>query len=156
MLNINGTLILMVFSFLLFMFFMQKFFYGPLLNVRTQRKEYIENNLLKSKESNETAEQLLDNYKKEISDTRKEANADLLEKTKQASEEKQKIVDNIAKKLSVEIEEAKSQTQKQTDEVRAMIKPAVLNLAQDISAKILGEVIPLSVSPEIVDNALNG
>lgn len=156
MLNINGTLILMIFSFLLFMFFMQKFFYGPLLTTRSQRQEYIENNLLKSKESKEKTEQLLDSYKNEIAETRKEANSALLEKTKSASEEKRKIIDNIADKLSIEVEEAKMQTQKQTEEVRTKIKPEILNLAQDISAKILGEVIPLSVSSEIVDNAING
>lgn len=156
MLNINGTLILMICSFLLFMFFMQKFFYGPLLNVRNKRTEYIDNNLLKSKESKEKTEQLLDNYKNEISSTRKEANLDLLDKTKQASEEKRKIVDHVAEKLSAEVEEAKKLTQNQTDEVREKLKPEVLILAQNISAKILGEVIQLSVSPEIVDNALNG
>lgn len=156
MLDINGTLIAMIFSFLVFMALMQRFFYGPLLKIRNERKEYIENNLSKAQDSKEKVTQLHENYKKEILKARLQANNKLNETTQKASEEKAEILNKVSKQLSKELEEAKSESQKQLDESKELLKPHVMNLAKDISAKILGEDIPLSVSPEILDRTLNG
>jgi len=156
MLELNGTLLVVAISFIVFLLIMQKIFYAPMTEVRGERARYIENNNNLATKSIEETENLTKNYNVKIATARTNANKAVIKATDQANKKKQSKLEESSQLVSVQIDSARENILKDKNNAIDTLKPQIISLAQSISSKVLGEEIPLSgVSPEMIDRAMN-
>ena len=156
MLDIDGTLLAIFLSFIVFMFIMQKIFYAPMSEVRKERKNYIDTNKDMAASSKKESESLIDNYNHKITQARVQSNSVVLNATNGANEEKSAILQSHSKKVGEETTSAREDLEKQKDTAKESLKPQVISLAHYISSKVLGEEIPISgITSEMIDKLIS-
>lgn len=157
LLQIDGTLIVMAISFIIFMFVMQKIFYSPMTRVRKERDKYIDDTHNKARQIKEQAVTLEAEYEKQIAQAKSVASGSVSKAITSANAEKASLLEEQNKKVNEQISLAKDSIQKEKYEAQEVLKQHVASLAQSISTKILGEEIPISgITPEIVNKYMNG
>jgi len=157
LLQLDGTLILMAISFIIFMFIMQKIFYSPMTEVRKERDNYINETRNKARQTKEQSAILEAEYAGKISEARSTANNIVLKSTSAASNEKAAVLDQKKQEINEQIRLAKENILKDKNAAQEALKLQVSSLAQSISAKILGEEIPISgITPEMINKHMNG
>jgi len=157
LLQLDGTLILMAISFLIFMFIMYAIFYAPMMEVRKERDNYINDTRNKARQVKEQAVKLEADYKNKISDARTGANNIVTNSTSAASKEKTAKLEQKKQELNAKINLDRENILKDRKNAQEVLKQQVSSIAQNISTKILGEEIPVSgISPEVIDKYMNG
>merc|ERR1712228_142451 len=113
--DINATLPLVVIQFLLLMVILNIILYSPLLNVITERNQYILNNLAKASETLSEANKLTAQYEQELSSIRKEAQIEITNSQKIHKEIleielniSQKYIDNLLDTITADLTDKKN------------------------------------------------
>jgi len=134
--DINATLPLVVIQFLLLMVILNIILYSPLLNVITERNQYILNNLAKASETLSEANKLTAQYEQELSSIRKEAQIEITNSQKIHKEIleielniSQKYIDNLLDKITLDLTEKKNIALNSLDNI-------VQSLCQKIETKL--------------------
>lgn len=157
LLQFDGTFILIVISFVIFMFAMQAVFYGPMMKVRQERQAYIDNKKQSADNSLEEADMLKKRHESKIKDARITASQEVLKSTNQASKEKSQALEKVNADISVKISQSRDKIDKEKYEAKNALKSEVTSLAHLISTRVLGEDIPMvGDSTHLIDNILNG
>jgi F-type H+-transporting ATPase subunit b len=157
LLQLDGTLILMAISFIIFMVIMQKIFYAPMTEVRKERDNYIEDTRNKARRAREQAALMQAEYDSKISQAKTTASGIVSKSTSTADNEKKAILEQKNQKLNEQINLAKKNILKDKNAAQEALKLQVSSLAQSISTKILGEEIPITgISEEIINKHMNG
>jgi len=156
LLTINGTLPVIMISFILFAFIMQRVLYGPLSTIKRKREEYIEKNKSDAKAAEDEAINLTNDYHSKLKDARKNASAITAKAIKTATDEKNSILENKKTEVNDFLKTQKEKIQQDKDSAVDSLKSQVAEYAQSITAKILGEEVSIAgLTPEIIDKALN-
>ena len=103
LLEIDGTLIALVASFIVFMVIMHNVFYVPMTEVREERQKYVKKNLEEAEKARKGCDSLLKDRNEKITQTRTEANKIVLEATLKANKEKEKILEQTASLVNEKI-----------------------------------------------------
>jgi F-type H+-transporting ATPase subunit b len=157
LLQLDGTLILMAISFIIFMFVMQKIFYSPMTRIRKERDKYIDEVINKARQAKEQAVILEAEYEKNITNARVSANSVVSQRISSANIEKSSILVQKTTKIDEQIKLAKENILKEKNESQEVLKQHLASLAQSISTKILGEEVPISgITPEMINKYMNG
>ncbi|MDD3013404.1 MAG: F0F1 ATP synthase subunit B [Candidatus Gastranaerophilales bacterium] len=157
LLQLDGTLIIMAISFIIFMFIMQKIFYSPMTEVRKERDNYIDETRNKARHSKEQAAILEAEYESKINQARTTANNIVFKSTSAATKEKTAIIEQKTQNLTEQVNQAKENILKDKNAAQDALKMQVSSLAQNISTKILGEEIPISgITEEMINKHMNG
>jgi len=134
--DINATLPLVVIQFLLLMVILNIILYSPLLNVITERNQYILNNLAKASETLSEANKLTAQYEQELSSIRKEAQIEITNSQKIHKEIleielniSQKYIDNLLDNITLDLTEKKNIALNSLDNI-------VESLCQKIETKL--------------------
>ena len=144
MLEIDGTLLVIFISFMVFMFIMQKIFYAPISEVRKARQNYIDTNKEMAASAKTESETVIKEYNDKITQARINANNVVSTLTTKANKEKTDILEEHSKKIAEETKFSREGIEKDKIETKEALKPQILSLAHFISSKILGEEIPIS------------
>ena len=110
MVDINGTLLIQIVNFLIFVAILGHFCYKPIIKVLDERKQHIKNDLDSAANNRADAEKLKESYEAQLRDAEVRA---------------QEIVDKAVK-------EAKVQAQAQIDEAHAAIQKSKEQATQQI------------------------
>ena len=155
LLTINGTLVVIIASFIIFVFLMQKIFYGPITEIRRKRSDYIKKRKAEADEASFEAEKLNQGYQENLKEARKKASEKTMELLNDANNEKNKILEEKTQIISEYLNEQKQIIQNDKNQAIETLKMQVIDYAYNISSKILGEEVSMAgLSPEIVDKAL--
>ncbi len=156
LLTINGTLPVIIVSFILFAFIMQKIFYGPLTAIRKRRSDYINKVKTEANEILQSATDLEEDYKNKLNTAHRKVSARTTEALTEANEEKTKILSEKKQEVSQYVETQNKTIKKEQTEAIEDLKENIMQYAFDISSKILGEEIPITgISPDVIEKALN-
>ena len=114
--DINATLPLVAIQFLVLMVILNIILYNPLLNIITERNEYILNNLAKASKTLAEANQLTAQYEQELNSVRKEAQLEITNSQKIHKEIldieltiSQKYIDNLLDTITADLTDKKIQ-----------------------------------------------
>ncbi|MFA6989348.1 MAG: ATP synthase F0 subunit B [Candidatus Gastranaerophilaceae bacterium] len=156
LLEIDGTIIVLIISFIVFVFIMQKILYSPLGNVRNERKRYIRNNKRYTSYNFAKKLQLIDKKQAEIIKARQEANEALNKETAGAHKKKTEVVTDALNNSKQKVIGFKNQLEIEKTQTKEVLKSEITQIASAISSKILGVYIPIEgITDETLENVLN-
>lgn len=134
--DINATLPLVAIQFLVLMVILNIILYNPLLNIITERNEYILNNLAKASKTLAEANQLTAQYEQELNSVRKEAQLEITNSQKIHKEIldieltiSQKYIDNLLDTITADLTDKKNTAINSLDNI-------VQSLCQKIESKL--------------------
>nr|YP_010242103.1 ATP synthase CF0 subunit II [Coscinodiscus granii]QTI83018.1 ATP synthase CF0 subunit II [Coscinodiscus granii] len=134
--DINATLPLVAIQFLVLMVILNIILYNPLLNIITERNEYILNNLAKASKTLAEANQLTAQYEQELNSVRKEAQLEITNSQKIHKEIldieltiSQKYIDNLLDTITADLTDKKNTALNSLDNI-------VQSLCQKIETKL--------------------
>jgi F-type H+-transporting ATPase subunit b len=156
MLEINGTLIVMAISFIIFMVVMQKIFYAPMYEVKEERNGYINENISSARKAQEEASNIAKNYDNNITQARIKANNLVMKSMADANQEKAELIKRVENEVNIQINTEKENISKDKNNAKEELKSQIIPLAHSISMKVLGEEIPLTgINQELINKVLN-
>jgi len=156
LLTINGTLLVVALSFVIFTIVMQKVFYRPISQIRQKRIKYIKGVKIDAQKAQEEAENLKKEYQEKIIAARKKTSEQTAEAINEANEEKNKILEEKKQDVARFIAEGRQKIQEEKLNTFLSLKENISGYAHDISQKILNENVPLvGVSQEAIDRVIN-
>jgi F-type H+-transporting ATPase subunit b len=138
MLEVNGTLLILVVSFLAFIYLLDKVFVSPVSRVLEVRAKKIQDDLDASKKARVEAEEILAQYQKHLAEVRDKAQATISDAVaaaqKTRSEELGKIMEQGREKLTA----AKLTLQAEKQQLVDQLVDEQVKLVQTIIAKLVG------------------
>lgn len=156
LLVLNGTMIVIAVSFIIFTVLMQKILYGPVMEIMRKRKEHIKKMKTEADAASLEAAKLDENYHETIKNTRREVSEKTTVLLSEANEEKNKLLSEKKQELNGFLNDQKQVIQSEKDQAIDSLRGQVMDYAYRISCKVLGEGVSMEgISPEIVDKALN-
>lgn len=138
MLAVDGTFLVILFSFILFMGLMHSLFFGPVMRIKTEREGTIESDLGKSAEALEKSNRLAIEYQLKLGEAKRKAQLLVQEKRDKAKTDAAEKV-KIARENAVQELDSKSARLKKTREtVYQELQPHRETLVQSIVEKLKG------------------
>lgn len=138
LLEINFTLVLFAFSFLIFIYLLNLTLYKPVGKVIEKRKGLIDGEYAKSKEYTEDANNMLDGYKNQMKSARHEAQTIIQEGINQAQKIKDEKISQLASSLTKEKEDALKQIKEEKNKAMKSLEGEIKTLTNLITSKVLG------------------
>ncbi len=156
MLEFNGTLIVIVISFVVFMIMMQYVFYKPMMEMKQQRDSYVDTNCRLADNADDDSHGLIKEFNNKISKAKAKSNEIVSAEIETANKERAKILQEKQNMMQNKIETAEKTIEEEKNDSIENLKPQIVALAQEISSKILKEdVVIANVTPEIIERTLN-
>lgn len=137
LLQIDGTFIVIGASFIIFMLIMQVIFYGPMLKMKQQRQDYIDENQRHAKVMTEAANNFIESQEKELQETRGISKEIMAKAVEEANAKKEKAVKEASDKASQAYSEAKEKIAQSKQQTKESLKDEVSVLADSIVSQIL-------------------
>ena len=155
LLTINGTIVVIAVSFIIFTIIMQKIFYSPLAKISEKRRLYIKTIKDEATGAFEENEKLNNEYSEKIKSTRKKAMENTTKILDDANQEKIKILTEKKQDVLEFLNIEKTQIQEEKHKNLEKLKENIGDYAFNISKKILEEDIPLAgVSAEAINKVI--
>ncbi len=156
MLEFNGTIIVIVISFVVFMIMMQYVFYKPMIEMKDQRDSYVDTNRRLADNADDKSQGLIKEFNSKISNAKVKSNEIVSAEIKAANKERANILQEKQNVMQNKIEVAENKIEEEKNDSIENLKPQIVALAQEISSKILKEdVVIANVTPEIIERTLN-
>jgi len=154
MFELNGTLILFVALFLLFMVLLNAIMLKPIAQVIDRRKARIHEDFESARLYAAEAETLVDNYQRHLHEVRVKAQT-LIHETMVAAQSKR---DGQTKKVQAEgtlkVEQMRTELSSQRQALLSLLVEPELELVREMTNKLLGDEQALSMDKENVRRAL--
>lgn len=154
-LGINGKLLLaQIINFLILLFVLYKFAYGPILKMLEERTDKIEKGLKDADESHKKLAEIVQKEKEVMAEARKEAQAIIVKAEEQAKKSK----DGIAIEAKAQAEKIMQDTEKKIEEEKnkmlAEVKGEVAKLVVLATEKVIAEKLDVAKDKEIIEKSL--
>ena len=138
LLEINFTLVLFAVSFLIFIYLLNLTLYKPVGKIIEARKSFIDGDYTKAKGSTESANNLLEDYKKEIKQARQEAQNIINETIAKEQKVKEENISRLLDTLNKEKDQALKQIRLEKEEAMKKLQSQIKSLVDLITNKVLG------------------
>ena len=139
MFEFNATLIVAMFSFVVFMFIMNAIFYRPILNIIRKRENYVNGNYETAKTLESKAEEYNTEYQKKLNNAKEQEREVLSAKIDNAQKKSFKTTQEANEQAKIQIASNKELIEKDKNELIDNINSNIINnLASDIVRKIAG------------------
>ena len=139
MFEFNATLIVAMFSFVVFMFIMNAIFYRPILNIIRKRENYVNDNYETVKTLENKAAEYNTEYQTKLNSAKEQEREALSAKIDNAQKLSFKTTQEANEKAKIEIATNKELIEKNKNELIDNINSNIVNnLASDIVRKIAG------------------
>ncbi len=151
---VPGLMVWTLVVFLVVLFILKRYAFGPLANLIEQRREEVRKNLADAEEARNEAHQTLDDYRKQLASARIEA-AEIVEKTrKNAEEQRAKMQAELAEERERGIAAAQQAIQAETRQSLDRIKQEIADLAMLTTSKALNRALDEGEQRRLIDEAL--
>lgn len=151
-----GSIIWTVAVFLVLLFVLRKWAWGPIIQALQAREDSIKKDIEDAKESRESAQELLDKYQKQLDDARKEAQKMMSEATARAEslhEEKKKEVEAEAQAI---IEKARSEIELERQKAAQELRQEVVEIAITAAGKVIGQALKAEDHRDLIQREIDG
>lgn len=138
MLEIDGTLIVAMISFLIFMFIMNIVFYQPILKIMQERKSYLAENSRESFEAEKKAKELVVERNSELKSARVEAAEIINSGTERLKSEHKEKISSLASQIESEDLKRSEGLASQVQDAKNSLSRTTDELAEAVTMKLLG------------------
>lgn len=139
LLELNFTLVVFAFSFLVFVYLLNLTLYKPVGEVIEKRKELVEGDLNKASSSTKEASECIQNYQNQIKQAKLDSQNIIQESIKKTEKIKQEKISNLLSTLSKEKEDALKKIKEEEKNTMQKLEGEVKILTELITNQILGK-----------------
>ncbi len=133
----NGTFIVTIITFIIFIVVMNKILYAPILRIMEERKNFIEDNYNEAQHNTSQSEQILKEKDEKIGKVKSEAKEKFSKETSLAKDKKDSCVNNAKNQAKEELNNKRQDFLNAKEQTSQNLKGDIVNLAQLISDKFL-------------------
>ncbi len=138
MLEIDGTLIVAMISFVIFMFIMNIVFYQPILKIMQERKSYLAENSRESFEAEKKARELIEERNSELKSARVEAAEIINSGTERLKFEHKEKISSLASQIESEDLKRSEGLASQVQDAKNSLSGTTDELAEAVTRTLLG------------------
>ena len=154
MFDVNGTLLIFVASFLIFVKLFNEIAIKPVAKAMEERAARIKSELDAARAAREQAQKLLDGYTEHVHAVKAKAQAVINEAAEKASYHRNAKLDDLRKEGQKKLAEAQAAISAERDFLLESLVKQESDLVNDISEKVVGEKVGISLDPAGVRKAL--
>lgn len=155
MVEINGTLLVQIFHFLLLLVLLRLVAYKPILKVLEERQKYVASNIEQAERQRADAEKIKADLEAEMRRTREEAQK-IIERATKASEEQAQAIMEAAKEETTRLKEgALADIEREKDKALAELKDQVANMAVLVASKVIRDGLTAEMQERLVKDAVS-
>ena len=151
-----GNAIWTLVIFLLVLFVLGKYAWGPILGLLQGREQFIRESLEKAKQEREAAEALLRDYEARLANSRAEATAIVEEGRRDAEAVRHRILAEAKEEGDRTIERARREIQIATDTATKELYGLATRLATEMAGRVLGREIRPQDHERLIAEAIEG
>ena len=151
----NGTFLVTIITFILFVFIMNRILYRPILGVMEKRKSFIDSNYKSAQENDSKSKELTEEKDAKLDEARDNARGRYIETISGFKAQKAEIISEAQNSANEELERSRAELQSASDEVKKGLKGSMNDLANDIVEKVIGYRSEIEgFDDEVVDSVL--
>ena len=142
--ELDATFLISLISFILFVFIMNKIFYGPVLKIMKERQLFVEQNYNQAKLNKDETKKQIQYREIELEKSRDEARGLIAENSKKLKEEQLKKIAKYKDDKFKAVSKERDNMKKSALEAKETLKDNVVDMAKIISLKILGDSVNIN------------
>ena len=134
----NGTFLVVIISFIVFVYLMNKLMYEPVRSIVLKREELIEGNYSEAETNNQKSKELTDERDTKLVSAREDARVQYIETLNEFKEQKNDIIQQAQNETADELNSAYENLNNVSNDAKNRLKGSITDLANDIVEKVLG------------------
>lgn len=154
LLQLDGTFIFVVISFLIFLYIMKKILYTPITSILNARSEFIERNSKTQVESKQKAKALIEEKDAAIKKSRQEAGDMIKQASEEAKEKSKKILKETKQKAKAKVKEHEMHLAEESKNAKIEVRNEMSGIVGQLVSKILQEDVVVTLEDEQIDKYL--
>lgn len=151
---VPGLMIWTVVCFLITLFVLKRFAFGPIQNMLDERRERIRRSIEEAEKARNEARRLLAEHRALIGQARGQAEQILAEARKVADAQRQRVKEETEADRRRRLEETKRQIEAETRRALQQIRTEVAELTLIATAKVTGKVLDDEDHRRLIDDAI--
>ena len=155
LMQIDGTFLFVVISFLIFLFIIKTILFEPMTKVIDERQKFFAKNAKMETESKEKAKALIDEKNKAIIETRSKASDALKEISENTTKENEARIERAKKNAISKVKENQENLDNEKTETKREAKVEIEGIVKAMMSKILGDEVEVSLEDEKINQYLN-
>ncbi len=155
MIEINGTVIAVIFNFLLLVWILNKLLYKPIQDMLLARKKLVEDNIKFSQQELLRANELKMNYEKQISNAQSEVQEIVKNATSTAENMKTDILNSARKDAEIMQNQAKNEAENLKRMALGSAKNQLASLIYTVSGKYIKQNMDENSQKGLIDEMIN-
>ncbi|ACT04427.1 MULTISPECIES: F0F1 ATP synthase subunit B [Paenibacillus] len=149
-----SSLVIQLVAFLILLYLLKRYAFGPLLSVMEQRRQYVAEQIANAETSKKEAEQQLEQQKQALQEARKEA-YDIIEQAKATSTKQADDIIQVAKSESTRLkDEAVKDIESEKNKAVAALREEVGGISVKIASKIIEKQVDEKSQEQLVNQYL--
>lgn len=154
MFELNLTLVIFVFSFLIFMYLLNQIMLKPVGRVLELRAAKIKSDLEAAKDAQLQAGQAVTHYQEHLHEVRSKAQNVINESLEQSNYHRDLDLSRLREEGRKKVEESKAAIDREKSQLIEQLVEQETGLVNDIAEKLLGERVAINLEPSRVRSAL--
>lgn len=155
-LGINGKLLLaQIINFLVLLFVLHKFAYGPVVRMLEERTRKIENGLKDAQDSQKKLAEISEKEQIVLVEARKQAQEIIRKSENTASLQAQEIIESARNQTQKMLETAQKQIDLEKTKILAEVKAEVVTLVMMATEKIIDEKLDIAKDSELIKKSIS-
>ena len=134
----NGTFLVTIITFVVFVFLMNRILYAPILSIMEERKSVIDGNYKVAEDNKIRADGLLEEKEERLSVAKDNARIAYNDVVDGFKSQKSNMINNAQSSAQNELERSNIELKNVSDEVKNALKGSMTDLANDIVEKVIG------------------
>ena len=134
----NATFLVSMFSFIVFVFLMNKIFYAPVTDIINEREKLMNSNYDDTQEMSGKANALIKEREDKLSEAETSARKTIAEQIQESNARSKETIREAAEKSSLVISDKKSELKQEYSEAQTVLNSQIESLAEAVVSKVLG------------------
>ena len=155
LMQIDGTFIFVIISFLIFLFIIKAILFNPITKIIDEREKFYAKNTKMETESKEKMNALINQKENALKKSRLEAAQIIKETSKKANDKSIQTLKETKKEVQNKIEKNKEELDLAKKNSKMELKGEVSNFVSSIVSKILSDNIKVEIEEERIKKHLN-
>ena len=149
-----GVLALTICNFLLLVFLLKKFAWGPIIGALEKREEQVRSDKEAARAARESAEQIKQELETRLSQIADEANQKMAQAVKLGQAQKEELLAQTKEECARMLEQAKVQIAVEKKQALTQVRGEIAQLSTLVASRLIGEDLNPSHAEKVVDSVL--
>jgi F-type H+-transporting ATPase subunit b len=150
-----GLMIWTIVCFLITLFVLKRYAFGPIQNMIDERRKRIEESIAAAEDARAEARRLLEEHRALMGEARRDAEQILIEARKTAEASRERLKDELEEDRLRRLEETKRQIEAETHRALGQIRQEVAQLTLLAATKVTGKVLDSDDQRRLIDEAIS-